>query len=141
MATERRSGAGSRLSGVLALGTPPSAPTAEPEELDPTTQPVEPAEPEPEPEPAAPARGRAVAPKRAKAAESLAAKGFKGRTVYMPDDLFERLLVQAHRRDKTISEYVVLVLERGVPDHRAPRRAGRPEASEAEGQGEAEAVA
>jgi hypothetical protein len=133
MATERRSGAGSRLSGVLALSTPPSAPTAEPEELDPTTPPVEPAEPGP----AAPARGRAVAPKKAKAAESLAAKGFKGRTVYMPDDLFERLLVQAHRRDKTISEYVVLVLERGVPDHRAPPRAGRPEASEAEGQGEA----
>lgn len=139
MATERRSGAGSRLSGVLALSTPPSAPTADPEELDPTTTPVDPAEPEPEPEPAAPARGRGAPPKKAKAAESLAAKGFKGRTVYMPDDLFERVLVQAHRKGKTISEYVVMVLERGVPDHRAPRRPGRPEASEAEGQGEAAA--
>src|SRR4051794_23098934 len=78
--------------------------------------------------------GQGVPPKKAKAAESLAAKGFKGRTVYMPDDLFERVLVQAHRRDKTISEYVVMVLERGVPDHRAPRRPGRSESVEAEGQ-------
>jgi hypothetical protein len=27
-------------------------------------------------------------------------------------------MVQAHRRDKTISEYVTTILERQVPDHR-----------------------
>jgi hypothetical protein len=42
----------------------------------------------------------------------------KGRTIYLPDDLFERIMVQAHRRDKTISEYVTMILERQVPDHR-----------------------
>jgi hypothetical protein len=41
-----------------------------------------------------------------------------GRTIYLPDDLFERILVQAHRRDRTISEYVTGILERQVPDHR-----------------------
>ena len=130
---ERRSGAGLGLARVLERGTPHSATPAELEELDSAAEPVEPAEPGP----AAAAKGKGAPPKKAKAAESLAAKGFKGRTVYMPDDLFERVLVQAHRKGKTISEYVVMVLERGVPDHRAPRRSGRPEASEAEGQGEA----
>jgi hypothetical protein len=38
-----------------------------------------------------------------------------------PLDLFERILVQAHRRDKTISEYVTMILERQVPDHRTIR--------------------
>lgn len=37
----------------------------------------------------------------------------------MHDDLFERLLVQSHRRGKTISEYVAAILEKQVPDHRA----------------------
>jgi hypothetical protein len=32
--------------------------------------------------------------------------------------LFERILVQAHRRDRTISESVAGILERQVPDHR-----------------------
>jgi hypothetical protein len=45
----------------------------------------------------------------------------KGRTVYIPDDLFERILVQSHRRNKTISDYIVGILERQVPDHRATR--------------------
>jgi hypothetical protein len=35
----------------------------------------------------------------------------------MADDLFERLLVQSHRRGMTISDYVCSILERGVPDH------------------------
>ena len=50
-----------------------------------------------------------------------AAKKPKGRTVYLSDDLFERIIVQAHRRDKTISEYVSMILERQVPDHRMVR--------------------
>ena len=37
------------------------------------------------------------------------------------DDLFERIIVQAHRRDKTISEDVSLIPERQVPDHRTVR--------------------
>lgn len=45
-------------------------------------------------------------------------KRIKGHTVYLPDDLFERILVASHRRDKTISEYLVAILERQVPDHR-----------------------
>ena len=45
----------------------------------------------------------------------------RGRTIYLPDDLFERILVQAHRRDRTISEYVAGILERQVPDHRVAR--------------------
>lgn len=67
---------------------------------------------------AAGARGRGVAPRKTRAAASPAAKRIKGRTIYIADDLFERILVGAHRRDKTISEYVVMILERQVPDHR-----------------------
>lgn len=55
------------------------------------------------------------------AADARAAKRIKGRTIYLPDDLFERILVQAHRRDRTISEYVTAILERQVPDHRIAR--------------------
>lgn len=49
------------------------------------------------------------------------ARRIKGRTIYLPDDLFERILVQAHRHDRTISEYVAGILERQVPDHRTAR--------------------
>jgi hypothetical protein len=45
----------------------------------------------------------------------------KARTVYLDDNLFERIIVQAHRRGRTISEYVSSVLERQVPDHRVMR--------------------
>ena len=48
-------------------------------------------------------------------------KRVKGRTVYIADDLFERIIVQAHRRDVTISDYVCLLLDRHVPDHRVVR--------------------
>lgn len=57
----------------------------------------------------------------------------RGRTVYLHDDLFERIIVQAHRRKKTISEYVAAILERQVPDHRAAR-AVRSDPAEVEGQ-------
>lgn len=57
--------------------------------------------------------------RKPKAVESRAAKRVKGRTVYLHDDLFERLLVQSHRKGKTISEYVSMILERQVPDHRS----------------------
>ena len=44
-----------------------------------------------------------------------------GHTLYIPDALFERIMVQVHRRKKTISEYVSLILERQVPDYRTTR--------------------
>jgi hypothetical protein len=46
-------------------------------------------------------------------------KKVKGRTIYLHDDLWERIIVQAHRKDLTISDYVADRLERNVPNHRA----------------------
>jgi len=59
------------------------------------------------------------------------ARRIRGRTIYLPDDLFERILVQAHRRDWTISEYVAGILERQVPDHRIARAEPVGESTEA----------
>jgi hypothetical protein len=58
-------------------------------------------------------------------------KKIKGRTIYIPDDLWERIIVQSHRKDLTISEYVVNLLERHVPDH---RRITSPTADQSEGE-------
>ena len=55
----------------------------------------------------------------------------RGRIIYLPDDLFERILVQAHRHDRTISEYVAGILERQVPDHRVARAEPAGDAGEA----------
>ncbi|MBV8078640.1 MAG: hypothetical protein JO284_19690 [Planctomycetaceae bacterium] len=114
---ERRTGAGHQLSGVLERSTPPrtSASDESPEIED-----IESAEA------AATAKGRGASradrePSRKAQPAGKAAKKPKGRTVYLSDDLFERILVQAHRRDKTISEYVSMILERQVPDHRTVR--------------------
>lgn len=73
-------------------------------------------------EPAANGKGRG-APRSERKAVPIAKTGKKpkGRTIYLSDDLFERIIVQAHRRDKTISEYVSMILERQVPDHRTIR--------------------
>ena len=79
-----------------------------------------PAEPEPL-EASTRGRGATPAPKPARAPAARTAKRIKGRTVYIPDDLWERIIVQAHRRDVTISDYVTLLLERHVPDHRVLR--------------------
>ncbi len=87
--SERRGGAGSRLTEILERPTPPStAPPGDQEGLE---------------------------------IDARAARRIRGRTIYLPDDLFERILVQAHRRDRTISEYVAGILERQVPDHRTAR--------------------
>jgi hypothetical protein len=64
---------------------------------------------------------RLTLPDGAPAADARAAARIKGRTIDLPDDLFERILVQAHRRDRTISEYVAGILDRQVPDHRIAR--------------------
>jgi hypothetical protein len=102
----------------LERATPLSPPQAiEPDEPEPLAQPVEPAEGEAP----GPARGRGATPRKPRAADARAAKRITGRTIYLPDDLFERILVQAHRRKKTISEYVASILERQVPDHRVIR--------------------
>ena len=111
---ERRSGAGAHLAGVLERSTPPRpAPDAEGPDIPPGDD-------APESEPAA-GRGRGGASRKAKAVDSRAARRIKGRTIYLPDDLFERILVQAHRRNRTISEYVAGILDRQVPDHRTAR--------------------
>jgi hypothetical protein len=111
---EKRNGAGSRLSGLLERSTPPEPPV----EVDDTEgadvaigsdvgSPVS-------------TKGRGAAAKKTKPSEGRPAK-IKGRTVYLHDDLFERIIVQAHRRGRTISEYVSAILERQVPDHRVVR--------------------
>jgi hypothetical protein len=67
-------------------------------------------------------KGRgSAARKAARTTDARAARRIKGRTIYLPDDLFERILVQAHRRNRTISEYVAGILDRQVPDHRVVR--------------------
>jgi hypothetical protein len=114
---ERKSGAGPRLSGVLERSTPPSAPiVSDPEGIE-----VPSAADSNDVEPSASSRGRGAAPKKIRAVDARTAKRIRGRTIYLPDDLFERILVQAHRRDRTISEYVAGILERQVPDHRIAR--------------------
>ena len=113
---ERRSGAGPRLSGVLERSTPHNTPPVDQEGLD------VPASADPnDVEPSASSRGRGATPRKTRAIDARAARRIRGRTIYLPDDLFERILVQAHRRDRTISEYVAGILERQVPDYRTAR--------------------
>jgi hypothetical protein len=95
------------LAGVLERSQPPK--TESPDDTEPT--PVETSK----------GRGVGSAPKASRTPVAKTAKRVKGRTVYMPDDLFERILVQAHRRDLTISDYCCLLLDRHVPDHRSIR--------------------
>jgi hypothetical protein len=71
----------------------------------------------------APPKGRGGTPRKSRTLEARAARRVKGRTIYLNDDLFERLLVQSHRRGMTISDYVASILDRTVPDHRQIVRA------------------
>ena len=66
--------------------------------------------------------------RRGRAASKAASKKSKPRTIHLPDDLFERVLVQSHRRGLTISDYVASVLDRQVPDHRVVRATDAPDA-------------
>jgi hypothetical protein len=105
MAEPKKTGAGSHLAGVL--------------EQRPQPRVESPVDPDPSPiEPTSKGRGVAGSSKPSRVPTARTAKKIKGRTVYIPDDLFERIIVQAHRRDLTISDYVVLLLDRHVPDHR-----------------------
>lgn len=122
---ERRSGADPVLSGVLERPTPHNSPVA----IDPVGLEAPSADPtDVEPLPAV--RGRGASPGE-QVGDSCTARRIRGRTIYLPDDLFERILVQAHRRDRTISEYVAGILERQVPDHRVARAEPTSESTEA----------
>jgi hypothetical protein len=81
------------------------------------------------PTPAEP-KGRGGRPAKPPAAAR--AKKATGRTVYVPDDLWERVIVQAHRRRMTYSDYVCLLLDRHVPDHRVVRSGAAATAEPAE---------
>jgi len=69
----------------------------------------------------APAKGRGVGGSKAGRTGGVKAKKVKARTVYLPDDLFERVWIQAHRKGITISEYVTWALGRQVPGPRSMR--------------------
>lgn len=108
------------LAGVLEREKTPPSRTVEPE-------PDDSADPEP-----TPTKGRGGnASARARASSATTKRTTKPRTIHLPDDLFERILVQSHRRDKTISEYVAALLDRHVPDHRVVRSAGSADSEEA----------
>lgn len=66
------------------------------------------------PEPAAPQRQGRGAAVRTRAAATTAKKA-KPRTIHLPDDLYERVVLWARRRGKTTSDYVAWALERQVP--------------------------
>jgi hypothetical protein len=107
MANERRTGAGPRLAGILER----SAESIEAEAPAPV-----------EADLADEVKGRGPASRKPRPAAS--GRKAKGRTIYLDDGLFERILVQAHRKDRTISEYVAAILDRQVPDHRVIRSDG-----------------
>jgi hypothetical protein len=94
---------------VLERTTPHNPPESDDPDFSPTGETA--ASPDVEP-----AKGRGG--RKSQPPASRAAKKITGHTIYMPDDLFERIMVQAHRRKRTISEYVAAILERQVPDHR-----------------------
>jgi hypothetical protein len=114
------------LAGVLKRAMPPKpAPAVEADGQD-----VPQGDDSPEPE-AASGTGRGSAPRKAaRTTDARAARKIKGRIIYLPDDLFVRILVQAHRRNRTIREYVAGILDRQVPDHRIVRAGdGEPDAA------------
>jgi hypothetical protein len=122
----RRSGADPVLSGILERPTPHNSPVA--------IDPVGPDAPAADPtaaEPLPAVRGRGALAGEHQVGDNRTVRRIRGRTIYLPDDLFERILVQAHRRDRTISEYVADILERQVPDHRVARAEPVSESSEA----------
>jgi hypothetical protein len=123
---ERRSGAAPVRSGVLERPTPHNSPVA----IDPVRLEALSADPT-DAGPLPVVRGRGALSGEQQVGDSCTARRIRGRTIYLPDDLFERILVQAHRRDRTISEYVAGILERQVPDHRIARAEPAGDAGEA----------
>ncbi len=119
---ERKSGAGGALSGVLERTQLPRTV----EDLDAPDAEAPPPAPKP--------RTSAAVPKPIRTADR-AVKKIKGRTLYISAPLWERLIVQAHRKDMTISDYVCALLDRHVPDHRIVRAAATAVGDQTEGQG------
>jgi hypothetical protein len=77
--------------------------------------------------------------KSRRAAANKKSKLGTGRTIHLQDDLFERIMVHAHRRGKNISEYVAWILERQVPDLVSSKsKPARETSPEVDGDGEAE---
>src|SRR4051794_11858231 len=127
---ERRTGAGHHLSGVLERSTS-LKPAAEDNHAVPPEDVAQAEVVDGETAGTGKGRGRRPAdrdPSRKIQATTRTAKKIKGHTIYLPDDLFERIMVQSHRRDKTISDYVCAILERQVPDHRTIQAAEPDEA-------------
>ena len=121
MAAERRNGAGPRLSGILERGR--STPLNHQVEV----------------EPDGPPDGESTATTKSRGAATKKSKLGAGRTIHLQDDLFERIIVHAHRRGKNISEYVAWILERQVPDLVPSKsKAARETRPEVDGDGEAE---
>lgn len=122
MADDKRRGAGAHLGSILERADDPK-PRDEPAtgtDPDPDSEADDAGEP-------TTGKGRAGG-RKAKRLTARQAKRVKGRTIYLPDDLFERIMVQAHRRELTISDYVASILNRHVPDHRGG--GASPEASD-----------
>lgn len=124
MAGDRKAGIGSRFGGVLEQATaPPRA--VEPVEAPDETLPIGSADPVEESAPVpVPRKRTGQGGDRPTVQQARAAKRVKGHTVYLPDDLFERILVQSHRKGQTISEYISALLNRHVPDHLRGRVSG-----------------
>ena len=112
------------LSGVLERAMPPKpSPSPAPRVQTSTSEPedTEPPAVEETEEPTLQSRGGNSRGK-ASALAARQAKKIKGRTIYLNDDLFERVMVQSHRKEMTISDYVSWILNRHVPDHQGRGR-------------------
>jgi hypothetical protein len=102
--------------------TPTPTPPEPEAEVDTEAVDVPPPEDAPGPEPA-PAKGRGAAPAKGGRTGGVKGKRVRAHTVYLPEDLFERVWIQARRRGKTLSEYVTWALERQAAGPRAGRDA------------------
>lgn len=70
---------------------------------------------------ASPSKGRGVSARGGRPGKVKAGGKVKPHAFYLPESLFERILVAAHRREKTLSEYVANILDKQVPAYRATR--------------------
>ena len=120
---ERRSGAGPKLSGVLERSTPHNQ-----QQLAGRHRPGRARSPgtgDPnDAELSATSRGRGRR-RRSPGPSTPAPPSGSGPDDLPTDDLFERILVQAHRRDRTISEYVAGILDARSPTTGSPAPTGR----------------
>jgi hypothetical protein len=106
---------------MLGGTTPPDAePAGVPETEDvPAEVPAPGDAVESEPRPA-PAKGRGTGTGLAKGGRTGGVKGkqVRAHTIYLPQDLYQRVWLTADRKDMTLSEYVAWALDRQVPKYR-----------------------